>query len=315
MVVREEKTENFTVMCNYHFQDQNLSLKAKGLLSLMLSLPDDTWNYSLEGLAKLVRDGVDSVRTTLKELIKYGYVETSRVRDEKGRLGAAEYVIHEKSVFQKAEGREPVKEEAVLYESEGGKAVKEFPVSQETEGGEAIAEEPILENSVLEETILENPILENPILGNPILENPILENQAQLNTNIYNTNILNTNISNQDAADIKPVKKLDSRRAYYPESEQLDKAFKAFIYMRKRINKPMTNTAIGLTKDSLAELAEEGGKLNIEKAIGILNQSIMNSWQGLHELKTPIKNKEQPSGYSAYSAKEWEHLENLVLAN
>ena len=310
MVVREEKTENFTVMCNYHFQDQNLSLKAKGLLSLMLSLPDDTWNYSLEGLAKLVRDGVDSVRTTLKELIKYGYVETSRVRDEKGRLGAAEYVIHEKSVFQKAEDREPVKEEAVLYESEGGKTVKEFHVFQETKGEEAIAEELMLQNSVSEETILGNPILENPILGNPILEN-----QAQLNTNIYNTNILNTNISNHNAADIKPIKKLDSRRAYYPENEQLDKAFRAFIYMRKRINKPMTNTAIGLTKNLLVNLAGEDGKLNIEKAIGILNQSIMNSWQGLYELKTPIKNKEQPSGYSAYSAKEWEHLENLVLAN
>lgn len=315
MVVREEKTENFTVMCNYHFQDQNLSLKAKGLLSLMLSLPDDTWNYSLEGLAKLVRDGVDSVRTTLKELIKYGYVETSRVRDEKGRLGAAEYVIHEKSVFQKSEGREPVKEEAVLYESEGGKAVKEFPVSQETEGGEAIAEEPILENSVLQETILENPILENPILENPILGNPILENQAQLNTNIYNTNILNTNISNHNAADIQPIKKLDCHRAYYPENEQLDKAFRAFIYMRKRINKPMTNTAIGLTKNLLVNLAGEDGKLNIEKAVGILNQSVMNSWQSLYDLKTPTKSKEQQSEYNAYSADEWERLENLVVAN
>lgn len=305
MVVRKEKTENFTVMCNYHFQDQNLSLKAKGLLSLMLSLPDDTWNYSLEGLAKLVRDGVDSVRTTLKELIKYGYVETSRVRDEKGRLGVAEYVIHEKSVFQKAEGREPVKEEAVLYESEGGKAIKEFPVSQETEGGEAIAEELILENSVLEETILENPILENLILGNPILENPILENQAQLNTNI----------SNHNAADIQPIKKLDSRKAYYPENEQLDKAFRAFIYMRKRINKPMTNMAIGLTKNLLVNLAGEDGKLNIDKAIGILNQSIMNSWQSLYDLKTPTKSKEQQSEYNAYSADEWERLENLVVAN
>lgn len=302
MVVREEKRENFTVMCNYHFQDLNLSLKAKGLLSLMLSLPDNTWNYSLEGLAKLVRDGVDSVRTALKELIKYGYVETSQVRDEKGRLGAAEYVIHEKSVFQKAEDGEPVKEEAVLYESEDE---------------EVITEEPILENSVLEETVLENPTLENSILENPILEKARLENPAQLNTNIYNTNIYNTNISNQDAEDIKPTKKLYSCRAYYPESEQLDKAFRAFIYMRKRISKPMTNAAIGLIKGSLAELAGEGGEFNIDKAVSILNQSIMNSWQGLYELKTPVKNKEQPcyGEYSTYSAKEWEHLESLVMAN
>lgn len=267
-------------MSNYHFKDKDMSLKAKGLLSLILSLPEE-WDYTLKGLSMLCKDGVDSVRTALKELMEFGYVETARVRDEKGRLRGTEYVVYEK------------------------------PVSHSPESKESIVEEQGMEESVFEESVCDESTLEKPILDFPILEKPTLENPAQLNTN----NILNTNISNQDAADIKPVKKLDSRRAYYPESEQLDKAFKAFIYMRKRINKPMTNTAIGLTKDSLAELAEEGGKLNIEKAIGILNQSIMNSWQGLYERKTPIKNKEQPSGYSAYSAKEWEHLENLVLAN
>lgn len=280
MVIRVEKTKNYTTMSNYHFKDKDMSLKAKGLLSLILSLPEE-WDYTLKGLSMLCKDGVDSVRTALKELMEFGYVETARVRDEKGRLRGTEYVVYEK------------------------------PVSHSPESKESIVEEQGMEESVFEESVCDESTLEKPILDFPILEKPTLENPAQLNTN----NILNTNISNQDAADIKPVKKLDSRRAYYPESEQLDKAFKAFIYMRKRINKPMTNTAIGLTKDSLAELAEEGGKLNIEKAIGILNQSIMNSWQGLYERKTPIKNKEQPSGYSAYSAKEWEHLENLVLAN
>lgn len=285
MVIRVEKTKNYTTMSNYHFKDKDMSLKAKGLLSLILSLPEE-WDYTLEGLSMLCRDGVDSVRTALKELREFGYVETTRVRDEKGRLRGTEYVVYEK------------------------------PVSHSPESKESIVEEQGMEESVFEESVCDESTLEKPILDFPILEKPTLENPAQLNTKESNTNnILNTNISNQDAADIKPVKKLDSRRAYYPESEQLDKAFKAFIYMRKRINKPMTNTAIGLTKDSLAELAEEGGKLNIEKAIDILNQSIMNSWPGLYELKTLVKNKEQPSGYSAYSAEEWEHLENLVLAN
>ncbi len=285
MVIRVEKTKNYTTMSNYHFKDKDMSLKAKGLLSLILSLPEE-WDYTLKGLSMLCKDGVDSVRTALKELMEFGYVETARVRDEKGRLRGTEYVVYEK------------------------------PVSHSPESKESIVEEQGMEESVFEESVCDESTLEKPILDFPILEKPTLENPAQLNTKESNTNnILNTNISNQDAADIKPVKKLDSRRAYYPESEQLDKAFKAFIYMRKRINKPMTNTAIGLTKDSLAELAEEGGKLNIEKAIGILNQSIMNSWQGLYELKTLVKNKEQPSGYSAYSAEEWEHLENLVLAN
>lgn len=273
-IIRVEKTKDYTTMSNYHFREKDMSLKAKGLLSLILSLPEE-WDYTLAGLAMLSKDGKDSVRTALTELEEFGYVETARIRDEKGRLKGTEYIV------------------------------REMPVS-------SIPEKEV---SVLEEPTLEKPILEEPILENPTLEKPTLDFPTQLNTNILNTQKLNTNISNQDAADVKPVKKLDSRRAYYPESEQLDKAFKAFVYMRKRINKPLTNVAIRLIKDSLAKLAGEDGKLNIEKAIGILNQSVMNGWLGLYELKTPVKNKEQPSGYSAYSAEEWEHLENLVLAN
>ena len=85
MVIRVEKTKNYTTMSNYHFKDKDMSLKAKGLLSLILSLPEE-WDYTLKGLSMLCRDGVDSVRTALKELREFGYVETTRVRDEKGRL-------------------------------------------------------------------------------------------------------------------------------------------------------------------------------------------------------------------------------------
>ena len=64
-IIRVERTKNFTVMSNHHFKNKNLSLKAKGLLSLMLSLPDD-WNYNMKGLATLSKDGIDSVRTAMK---------------------------------------------------------------------------------------------------------------------------------------------------------------------------------------------------------------------------------------------------------
>ena len=66
-IFRVERTKNFTVMSNHHFKNKNLTLKAKGLLSLMLSLPDD-WNYNMQGLATLSRDGIDSVRSAIKEL-------------------------------------------------------------------------------------------------------------------------------------------------------------------------------------------------------------------------------------------------------
>ena len=66
-IFRVERTKNYTVMSNQHFKNKSLSLKAKGLLSLMLSLPDD-WNYNMQGFASLSRDGIDSVRSAIKEL-------------------------------------------------------------------------------------------------------------------------------------------------------------------------------------------------------------------------------------------------------
>lgn len=78
-VFRVERNKNFTVMSNHHFKNTDLSLKAKGLLSLMLSLPED-WNYNMQGLASLSRDGIDSVRSALKELEYYGYVKRNKVR-------------------------------------------------------------------------------------------------------------------------------------------------------------------------------------------------------------------------------------------
>ena len=72
-VFRVERNKNFTVMANYHLKDKRLSLKAKGLLSVMLSLPDD-WNYNMKGLARLSMGGLDSVRSTVNELERYGFL-------------------------------------------------------------------------------------------------------------------------------------------------------------------------------------------------------------------------------------------------
>lgn len=93
-IFRVERTKNFTVMSNHHFKNKNLTLKAKGLLSLMLSLPDD-WNYNMQGLATLSRDGIDSVRSAIKELEHHGYVERHRLRNEYGFYGDTEYIIRE----------------------------------------------------------------------------------------------------------------------------------------------------------------------------------------------------------------------------
>ena len=93
-IFRVEKTKNFMVMSNHHFKNKNLTLKAKGLLSLMLSLPEN-WNYNMQGLATLSRDGIDSVRSAIKELEHYGYVERHRLRNGYGFYGDTEYIIRE----------------------------------------------------------------------------------------------------------------------------------------------------------------------------------------------------------------------------
>jgi hypothetical protein len=99
-IVRVHKTANFTVMSNYHFKEKGMSLKAKGLLSLMLSLPDD-WNYSISGLVKLSKDGKDSVMSALAELEKFGYLSRERIVNSKGQFAGVEYNIYEEPQPQK----------------------------------------------------------------------------------------------------------------------------------------------------------------------------------------------------------------------
>ena len=102
-VIRVNKNKDYTTMSNYHFKDKELSLRAKGLLSQMLSLPDD-WDYSIEGLAALNKEGVKAIRSTLQELEDRGYLIRTRVNDEKGHFA---YVY---DIFEK-----PQKEDSPYY--------------------------------------------------------------------------------------------------------------------------------------------------------------------------------------------------------
>ena len=93
-VFRVERNKGYTVMWNYHLRDKSLSLKAKGLLSQMLSLPED-WDYTLKGLALINREKIDAIRQAIRELEQAGYIVRSQERDERGRLRGADYVIYE----------------------------------------------------------------------------------------------------------------------------------------------------------------------------------------------------------------------------
>lgn len=148
-------------MANHHLRNKALSLKAKGLLSLMFSLPED-WDYTTKGLACICKDGVDSICSTVKELEQAGYVKRRRLRDSQGRLSEVEYTILEK------------------------------PISPGESSDSPKRENPVLDNPVLEKPVLEEPVLDSPEQGKPEQENPAQLSIQELNKQESNTDLSNT---------------------------------------------------------------------------------------------------------------------------
>ena len=111
-VFRIEKTRDYTVMSNYHLRDMSLSLKAKGLLSLMLSLPEN-WDYTMKGLARICKDGIDSISGGIRALEAHGYLIRSRVRSANGQLGSIEYTILEQPKAPSPTQEKPIRENPV----------------------------------------------------------------------------------------------------------------------------------------------------------------------------------------------------------
>lgn len=133
-VFRVEKTRDYTVMANHHLRNTELSLKAKGLLSLMLSLPEE-WDYTTKGLARICKDGVDSICAGVRELEDHGYVVRERIRNLNGQLGAIEYTILEQPQEPKREKPErenPVQANPVLDDPVLGKPEQENPAQLNT---------------------------------------------------------------------------------------------------------------------------------------------------------------------------------------
>lgn len=181
-VFRVEKSRGYTVMSNHHLRNKELSLKAKGLLSQMLSLPED-WDYTLAGLSHINRESIDAIRTAVWELEKAGYITRRQGRDEKGKMAAIEYTIYEQPQ----------------------------PPSLEN---------PILENPTSDKPVLENPTTENPTSDNPTQINKEeqrtdLPKKEKSNTDLSNTHsipILSPNPSplGDDAAEPQERKRKEA---------------------------------------------------------------------------------------------------------
>lgn len=160
-VFRIEKTRDYTVMANHHLRNTKLSLKAKGLLSLMLSLPED-WDYTTKGLAKICRDGVDSICSAVNELEEHGYVIRERIRNAKGQLTDIQYTILEKPELPKPEQGKPKQENPVLDKPILGEPEQEKPAQLNTKKSS---------NQELK-TDLSNTEVSNPIQSNPAEDEP-----------------------------------------------------------------------------------------------------------------------------------------------
>lgn len=206
-VCRVEKNKNYTVMSNHHLKNKDISLKAKGLLSLMLSLPED-WDYTVEGLAYICQEGVGAIRTAIIELEKAGYVVREQDRTS-GQFGKMIYVIYEEPVNNNVVPREggldgnpeannsDMDEAIIECEAEDHIENGSFSVDQNTDDikekdNETEGDVPPICNFPMTVKSQEKtdfpPICKNPISANPISANPISKNRRQLNTNIINTN-------------------------------------------------------------------------------------------------------------------------------
>ena len=181
-VFRVERNSGYTVMSNHHLRNKELTLKAKGPLSQMLSLPED-WDYTLAGLSHINREKIDAIREAIKELERAGYIVRSRERDEKGRLRGADYVIFEQPQT------------------------------------EPILDLPTLENPTLEKPTLEKPTLENPTQLNKDIQKTDLSKKEKRNTDLSNTDsipILSPNPSPFDGEAATPPerKRTEAADAY-----------------------------------------------------------------------------------------------------
>ena len=141
---RVHKTDNYTVMSNVHFREKDMTLRAKGLLSLMLSLPDD-WEYSVDSIVKLSKDGKWSVTAGLHELEEFGYLVRSAVVDQNGKFCGYNY-----DIYEEPQSRQPS------------------------------TEKPLTEKPLTEKPSTEKPLTEKPSTEKPLTEKPSTENQPQL---------------------------------------------------------------------------------------------------------------------------------------
>ncbi len=187
-VFRVERNTGYTVMSNHHLRNKELTLKAKGLLSQMLSLPED-WDYTLAGLSYINRESIDAIRTAVWELEKAGYITRQQGRDDKGKMTAIEYTIYEQPQLEKP--------------------ILENPTT----------DKPILENPTTDNPTSDNPTSENPTQLNKDISKNNLPKKEKSNTDLSITHSIPIHSLNplpygEDAAEPPERKRTEMNDAY-----------------------------------------------------------------------------------------------------
>lgn len=263
-VFRVFKTEKFSVISNYHLFDKRLTHKATNLLTTMLAL-SPVWDYTLEGLASLKKDGIDGVRSGIRELEKLGYLTRRQLRNEKGQLAHNEYLVYETPElnpnFAKSE-----------------KNCQELPSS-------------------------ENPMTDEESKKIPSLENPSTENPRQLNTKYTNQSYQdnnNININNTYRCDeMDSIDKIDRKEIKAELKKQL--SYENLI-SRNEADKKQINSIINILADVMSSRSQSiriaGGNKPLEEVIQRFRQ--LTDKHIAYVLECLNKNANKPRNIRAY---------------
>lgn len=268
-VFRVFKTEKFSVISNYHLFDKRLTHKATNLLTTMLAL-SPVWDYTLEGLASLKKDGIDGVRSGIRELEKLGYLTRRQLRNEKGQLAHNEYLVYETPELN-----------------------PNFAKSKEN-----LQELPSSENPMTDEESKKIPSLENPSTENPRQLNTKLLNTKYINQSYQDNNIININ-NTYRCDEMDSIDKIDRKKIKAELKKQLN--YENLI-SRNEADKKQINSIINILADVMSSRSQSiriaGGNKPLEEVIQRFRQ--LTDKHIAYVLECLNKNADKPRNIRAY---------------
>ena len=259
-VFRVERNKGY--MSNHHLRNKELSLKAKGLLSQMLSLPED-WDYTLAGLSFINREKIDAIREAVKELERAGYIVRSRERDEKGRLRGTDYVI---------------------FEQPQTPPVSDLPT----------LENPTLDNPTLEKPTQEKPTLENPTQLNKDIQRTNLPKKEKSNTDLSSTHSIPIHSLNplpygEDETAQPPERKRTERNDAYRVYEEIIKDNIAYdiLLQDRSLDRDRLNEIVDLMLETVCTARKKIRIAGDDYPAELVKSKFMKLYQSLYRRRCP----------------------------